>query len=191
MITKGHDFHDVTLVGIISADTSLNLPDFRAAERTFQLLTQASGRGGRGVYPGRVIIQTVNPDHYAITRAGCHDYLGFYGYELSLRKGLSYPPYSRIVNLHLSSTAKDAGTKGIEKLKTLVKELIGQKTEGSVDVIGPAESPISRIKGRYRWQLLLRGQKTIIMNRLIRNILSKAAGTGLEIKVDVDPVNFM
>ncbi|MCX5853351.1 MAG: primosomal protein N', partial [Deltaproteobacteria bacterium] len=191
MITKGHDFHDVTLVGIISADTSLNLPDFRAAERTFQLLTQASGRGGRGVHPGRVIIQTVNPDHYAVTRAGCHDYLGFYSDELSLRKGLSYPPYSRIVNLHLSSTRKDAGTEGIEKLKTLVKELIGHKPEGSVDIIGPAESPIARIKGRYRWQLLLKGRKTLIMNRLIRNILSKAAGTGLEIKVDVDPVNFM
>jgi primosomal protein N' (replication factor Y) len=191
MITKGHDFHDVTLVGIISADTSLNLPDFRAAERTFQLLTQASGRGGRGVYPGRVIIQTVNPDHFAITRAGCHDYPGFYGDELSLRKGLSYPPYSRIVNLHLSSTRKDAGTEGIEKLKTLVKELIGHKLEGIVDIIGPAESPIARIKGRYRWQLLIKGQKTLTMNRLIRNILSKAAGTGLEIKVDVDPVNFM
>jgi primosomal protein N' (replication factor Y) len=192
MITKGHDFPKVTLVGIISADTSLNLPDFRAAERTFQLLTQASGRGGRGDAPGRVIIQTFNPDHYAITRAKHHDYLGFYGDELLLRRTLSYPPYSRIVNLHLSSTKKDLGMKGIEKLKRLVEELVkANKLEKKVDVIGPAESPISKIKGRHRWQLLLKGRDTHTLNHLARNILSKAAGTGLDIKADVDPVTFM
>ncbi len=192
MITKGHDFHNVTLVGIISADTSLNLPDFRAAERTFQLLTQASGRGGRGVFPGRVIIQTFNPDHYAILKAKHHDYPGFYGKELALRKTLAYPPYSRIVNLHLSSIRKDSGAEGIKKLKSLVKDLMKTYTPGGkVDIIGPAEAPISMIKGRHRWQLLLKGVDAHALNRLTREILSGATGIGLDIKVDVDPVNFM
>lgn len=193
MITKGHDFHNVTLVGIISADTSLNLPDFRAAERTFQILTQASGRGGRGDFPGRVIIQTFNPGHYAIVRAKKHDYIGFYGEELSLRKDLSYPPYSRIVNLHLSGTRQNAAMEGIEKLKILADELIkaDKQRGGKVDIIGPAEAPIFRIKGRYRWQLLLKGKDTQALNRLSRDILSKTAGIGLDIKVDVDPINFM
>lgn len=192
MITKGHDFQYVTLVGIISADTSLNLPDFRAAERTFQLLTQASGRGGRGIYPGSVVIQTVNPDHYAITRSKHHDYLGFYGDEVFLRKDLFYPPYSRMVNLHLSSTRKDSGTEGIEKLKALVKELArSDKPDRKVHIIGPAEAPISKIKGRFRWHLLLKGEDTGTLHRLTRDILSKATRIGLDIKVDVDPVNFM
>jgi len=192
MITKGHDFHNITLVGVISADTSLNFPDFRAAERTFQLLTQASGRGGRGVFPGRVIIQTVNPDHYAITRARDHDYLGFYGDELLLRKTLSYPPYSRMVNLQLSSVKKDNGMNGAEKLKRLVKELVRtDKLEKSVDIIGPAESPIAKIKGRYRWQMLLKGNDSHALNRLTRQVLSKAGRSCLDIRVDVDPINFM
>jgi len=192
MITKGHDFQDVTLVGIISADTSLNMPDFRAAERTFQLLTQASGRGGRGASPGRVIIQTFNPDHYAIVRAGAHDYPGFYDDELLLRRSLSYPPYSRLVNLHLSSVKQDAGMKGIETLKRLVKELArAGKSESTVDIIGPTEAPIPRIKGRYRWQLLLKGRDAGSLHRLTRTIMSLSHQLGLTIQVDVDPVNFM
>jgi primosomal protein N' (replication factor Y) len=192
MITKGHDFHNVTLVGIISADTSLNLPDFRAAERTFQLLTQASGRSGRGAFPGKVIIQTFNPGHYAILRAKHHDYPGFYGEELALRKTLSYPPYSRIVNLHLSSARKDSGREGIEKLRTIIKDLIKTGIPGEkVDIIGPAEAPVSMIRGRHRWQLLLKGKDARALNRLSRDIMSRAAGTGLDIKVDVDPINFM
>jgi len=192
MITKGHDFRDVTLVGIISADTSLNMPDFRAAERTFQLLTQASGRGGRGASPGRVIIQTFNPDHYAIVRAGAHDYPGFYDDELSLRRSLSYPPYSRLVNLHLSSVKQDAGMKGIETLKRLVNELArAGKPESTVDIIGPTEAPIPKIKGRYRWQLLLKGRDAGSLHRLTRTIMSLSHQLGLTIQVDVDPVNFM
>jgi primosomal protein N' (replication factor Y) (superfamily II helicase) len=193
MITKGHDFHNITLVGIISADTSLNRPDFRSAERTFQILTQASGRGGRGDFPGKVIIQTFNPQHYAIIKAKNHDYMGFYREELSVRKELSYPPYSRIVNLHLSGTRHISAQGGIEKLKNLARELI--KTDkyegGKVDIIGPAEAPIFKMKGRYRWQLLLKGKDTHALNHLCHDILSKAAGIGLDIKVDVDPINFM
>jgi primosomal protein N' (replication factor Y) len=192
MITKGHDFPYVTLVGVISADTSLNMPDFRSAERTFQLLTQVSGRGGRGASPGRVIVQTFNPRHYAITRAREYDYMGFYEDELTLRSALAYPPFARIVNLHLSSLKKDKGMEGLEKLKELITDLLTiNKLKGKVEVIGPAESPIAKIKGRHRWQLLLKGKDTREVHNLAKDILSKASITGLDIKVDVDPLNFM
>ena len=192
MITKGHDFPGVTLVGVISADTSLNIPDFRAAERTFQLLTQVSGRGGRGAFPGKVIIQTFNPYHYAITRARDHDYLRFYEDELALRNTLTYPPFSRLINLHLSGAKKDRGMEGLEKLKQLIRTLSPVKTmQGRAEAIGPAESPIAKIKGRYRWQLLLKGYDTRTVNNMAKEILAKASVTGLDIRVDVDPVNFM
>ncbi len=192
MVAKGHDFPGVTLVGVISADMSLNIPDFRAAERTFQLLTQVSGRGGRGASPGRVIIQTVNPEHYAITRASNHDYLSFYEEELSLRSALAWPPFSRMINLHLSSSKKEKDTEGLEKLKGLIKALLSDaKLKGEVEVIGPAESPIAKIKGKHRWQLLLKGKDAAAVNALAKGILSGARATGLDIRIDVDPVNFM
>ncbi len=192
MITKGHDYPYVTLVGVISADTSLNIPDFRSAERTFQLLTQVSGRGGRGASPGRVIVQTFNPRHYAITRAREHDYMGFYEDELGLRSALAYPPFARIVNLHLSSPQRNKGMEGLEKLKLIIGDpLTISNLKGKVEIIGPAESPIAKIKGRYRWQLLLKGIDTLAVHNLVKDILSKASLTGLDIKVDVDPLNFM
>jgi primosomal protein N' (replication factor Y) len=192
MIAKGHDFPGVTLVGVISADTSLNIPDFRAAERTFQLLTQVSGRGGRGAFPGKVIVQTFNPHHYAITRARDHDYLNFYEDELALRHALAYPPFSRLINLHISSTQKEKGMEGLEKLKHIIRTLTPVTiSRGKVEIIGPAESPIAKIKGTHRWQILLKGSDTGAVKNLAKEILSKASTTGLDIRVDVDPVNFM
>ncbi|HUH67144.1 MAG TPA: primosomal protein N' [Syntrophales bacterium] len=188
MIAKGHDFPYVTLVGVISADTSLNIPDFRAAERTFQLLTQVSGRGGRGESPGRVIVQTFNPGHCAIVRAKNHDYMGFYDDELVLRDSLAYPPFTRIVNLQCSSLSK---ARGIEALRKLKDSLSAHRLKGKVVAIGPAESPISRIKGRYRWQLLLKGKDIRTVHALARDIISGVSGTALDIRVDVDPLNFM
>jgi primosomal protein N' (replication factor Y) len=192
MITKGHDFPYVTLVGVISADTSLNIPDFRAAERTFQLLTQVSGRGGRGASPGRVIVQTFNPGHYAITRAKDHDYMGFYDDELALRSALSYPPLTRIVNLQLSSLSREKGMEGLKGLRHFIADsLTMNELKDKVEVIGPAESPIARIKGRHRWQLLLKGKDARAVHNMAKDILSKASVTALDIKVDVDPLNFM
>jgi primosomal protein N' (replication factor Y) len=192
MITKGHDFPYVTLVGVISADTSLNIPDFRAAERTFQLLTQVSGRGGRGTSPGRVIVQTFNPGHYAITRAKDHDYMGFYDDELALRSALSYPPLTRIVNLQLSSVSIEKGMEGLKGLRHFIaNSFIMNKLKDEVEVIGPAESPIARIKARHRWQLLLKGKDARAVHDLAKDILSKASVTALDIRVDVDPLNFM
>jgi primosomal protein N' (replication factor Y) len=192
MITKGHDFPYVTLVGVISADASLNIPDFRAAERTFQILTQVSGRGGRGASPGKVIIQTFNPGHYAITRAKDHDYMGFYDDEVALRSALSYPPFTRIVNLQLSSLSRDKGSEGLKGLKQFIHDsLTINNLKDKVEVIGPAESPIARIKGRHRWQLLLKGKDARAVHNVAKDILSKANVTALDIRVDVDPLTFM
>lgn len=192
MITKGHDFPNVTLVGIISADASLNIPDFRASERTFQLLTQAAGRSGRGDSPGRVIIQTLNPNHHAIVRAKDHDYLGFYSDEITFRQALSYPPFTRMVNLQISSSNKERGIKGVELLKNIAMDIAKLDTKGSdTTIIGPAEAPIAKIKGRYRWHLIIKGKNNNAIRLLVKSLLSKLTVKGLEIKIDVDPFNFM
>ena len=191
MITKGHDFPGITLVGVIAADASLNIPDFRGAGRTFQILTQVSGRGGRGDQPGRVVIQTFNPGHYVIRRAQEHDYAGFYADELPLRRQLAYPPFSRLVGLHFSSLKKREGGKAVAEIGARARQLAASVAGGKLDVIGPAESPLARIRGRYRWQLLLRGKKSQPLLLLARRLLEGSGHDGLEIQVDVDPVNFM
>jgi primosomal protein N' (replication factor Y) len=190
MITKGHDFPDITLVGVVAADASLNAADFRAAERTFQILTQVSGRGGRGDSPGRVVIQTFNPGNYTILRAQNHDYAGFYADELPLRRELGYPPFSRLVALHFSCLKKGEGNKSVAEIGLLARELAATLAGGKVEVIGPAESPLSRIRGRFRWQLILRGRKSGLLHLVAQKILEDASG-GLKVQVDVDPVNFM
>jgi len=191
MITKGHDFPEITLVGVIAADASLNIPDFRAAERTFQILTQVSGRGGRGDQPGRVVIQTFNTGHYAIRRAQEHDYAGFYADELPLRRQFCYPPFSRLIGLHFSSLKREEGKKAVAEIGARARELARTLAGGKADVIGPAESPLARIRGRYRWQLLLRGKQSGLLHLLTQRLLEGAGRDGLDIQVDVDPVNFM
>ena len=191
MITKGHDFPEITLVGVLAADASMNIPDFRAAERTFQLLTQVSGRGGRGDQPGRVVIQTFNPNHYAIRRAQHHDYAGFYEDELPLRRELGYPPFSRLIGLHFSSLKKDEGKKAVAEIGKRAREMAATLTAGKADVIGPAESPLARLRGRYRWQMLLRGKESRPLHLLAEKLMEGAERNGLEIRVDVDPVHFM
>jgi len=190
MITKGHDFPGVTLVGVVSADTSLNIPDFRAAEKTFQILTQVSGRGGRGDAPGRVLVQTMNPDNSAIQHARRHDYLGFYRDEIALRRELGYPPYGRLINLVISSTNETAARDYVRKLRDLTTDM-ARRQGGPVSVLGPAEAPLYRVQGRYRWQMLLKGPDGAAARALVRSILSQGAPPGIRLKVDVDPVNFM
>lgn len=190
MITKGHDFPEITLVGVLAADASLNLPDFRASERTFQILTQVSGRGGRGDQRGRVVVQTFNPGHYAIRRAQEHDYAGYYADELSIRRELGYPPFSRLIGVHFSGPKKAEGKKAVTEIGKRARELAATLTDGKVDVIGPAESPLARLRGRYRWQMLLRGPKSGPLHLLAEKVLREPK-RGLEIQVDVDPVHFM
>jgi primosomal protein N' (replication factor Y) (superfamily II helicase) len=192
MITKGHDFPDVTLVGVISADTTLNMPDFRAAERTFQLLTQVSGRGGRGETPGTVVIQTLNPGHYSIQRTREHDFAGFYEDEIALRRDLGYPPFSRMITLLVSGTGKELAEKGAARLGQRAGRIAsGADFNGRVTVIGPMEAPLARVRGRYRWLLLVRGKQVRAIHSFVRKVVEETDLPGCEIRVDVDPMNFM
>jgi len=192
MISKGHDFPNVTLVGVVMADVTLNLPDFRAAERTFQLLTQVSGRGGRGNDPGQVIIQTFNPGHYALQKAKAHDYEGFYEEEISLRRSLGYPPYARLIRLTLSCLHRENGEREVARLAVLAQQLAAENgREGRETVVGPAEAPIFRLRGRYRWQMLLKGDDSRVLRNLARELLARFHAPGVQLKVDVDPVCFM
>ncbi|MEA3471288.1 MAG: primosomal protein N', partial [Thermodesulfobacteriota bacterium] len=188
MIAKGHDFPNVTLVGVVSADTSLNIPDFGASERTFQIITQVSGRGGRGDFPGRVIIQTLNPEQYAITYARDHNYLGFYNEEILTRRELSYPPFSRMVKFRISSTKEDSVKECAELLGDIARKITQNH---NIDVMGPAEAPIAKIKGRYRWHMLLRGKDVKRLHALSGKILERLGKSGADIRLDVDPLNFM
>ena len=192
MISKGHDFPNVVLVGVLSADISLNIPDFRASEKTFQLLTQVSGRGGRGDSPGRVVIQTFNPGHYVLKRVQDHDYRAFYNEEVALRQSLAYPPYSRMIGLHISCIDRDKGWREAQTLGAGARDLIKEAgMAGNLAVIGPAEAPLARIRGRYRWQLLLKGGDSRLLRHVAQNLLSRYAASGIQVKIDVDPMNFM
>ena len=190
MITKGHDFPFITLVGVISADTSLNIPDFRAAERTFQLLTQVAGRGGRGDAPGRVIIQTFNPEHYALKHAQNHDYKSFYAEEIDFRQSLQYPPFGRIINVRLSSNKKETLVEQAKLIGKLARKLSAHLGYAA-EIIGPAESPLAKIRGRFRYQMLIKGQDINVLHQIAQELLLKHTDRTVKITVDVDPENFM
>ncbi len=157
MVAKGLDLPRVTLVGVVSADTSLNLPDFRAGERTFQLLSQVAGRAGRGPLGGRVIIQTFSPDHYAIQAAAEHDYLAFYEREIDYRRQLHNPPFSKLALLTCSHTNDAVCQREAEKMRNVLALERDARGISALSLIGPAPAFIHRLRGRYRWQLILRG----------------------------------
>lgn len=195
MIVKGHDFPNITLVGIICADTVLNFPDFRASERTFQLLTQAAGRAGRGDQTGRVIIQTYNPNHYSILKAKDHDFLTFYQEEILYREELLYPPFSRLANFRISGNNKDS-TQDFAKRLGIVGAQIKKKRKiyrDHLDLLGPCSAPLARIKGKYRWQLLVKSDRTERLHRFIGELVRKMEkeAIGVHLDVDVDPINLM
>ncbi|MFB3881153.1 MAG: primosomal protein N' [Armatimonadota bacterium] len=189
MVAKGFDFPGVTLVGVVSADTSLNLPDFRAAERTFQLLTQVSGRAGRGEREGEVIVQTYRPDDYSVQAAAQHDYELFYSQEIENRRELNYPPFSRLVNIVVSEESEgDAERRAAEVASALRAEQAGGKT---IAVLGPAPAPLAKLRGRYRWHVIAKGLPNGLQQTVRRALLSlrdRQAGT---LTVDVDPVSLM
>jgi primosomal protein N' (replication factor Y) (superfamily II helicase) len=190
MITKGHDFPFITLVGVISADTSLNMPDFRAGEKTFQLITQVAGRGGRGDTPGKVIIQTFNPDHYALKHAQNHDYKSFYTEEIEFREALQYPPFGRIINLRLSSINKDTLIEEAHRLGKVAKKL-SSRQGNTAEIIGPAESPLAKIRGRFRWQMLIKGTDINALHQIAQEIIEANKNSHVRIVADVDPESFM
>jgi len=194
MITKGHDVAGVTLVGALSADLSLNLPDFRAGERTFQLLSQVAGRAGRGSDPGRVVIQTYSPDHYAIQHLPNHNYKGFFTVESEFRRALNYPPYARLINLRFDGPRAAEVETRAKTLATRLRQLQAQEAKYSagIEVLGPAAAPIEKLRNRYRWQLLLKGKNSAALLEFAshaRRLLPDARGGRLQI--DVDPYSML
>jgi primosomal protein N' (replication factor Y) len=185
MIAKGHDIHGVTLVGVVGADSALGLPDFRAAERTFQLLTQVAGRAGRGQSPGKVILQTYFQDHYAVQYAARHDFAGFYEKELRFRSWMHYPPYSALANVLIRSDKLD---EALQWSGTLGKWFEQSRHEG-VRVLGPATAPIMRLKRDYRYHFVLKSPSREKLNATLRAMLAYAATQKIprtQVIVDVD-----
>jgi len=194
MITKGHDVSGVTLVGALLADLSLNLPDFRAAERTFQLLSQVGGRSGRGDNPGRVIVQTYAPDHYAIQHLVRHDYKNFFAAESEFRQALNYPPFSRLVNLRIDGPKLSEVEKKSQELALRLRELKTRKPEvfAQIEVLGPAAAPIEKLRNRYRWQLLLRGKQSSALLEFARQARQLwPPGRAVRLHIDVDPYSML
>jgi primosomal protein N' (replication factor Y) (superfamily II helicase) len=191
MIAKGHDFPCVTLVGVVDADVGLNLPDFRSAEKTFQLITQAAGRAGRGELGGEVIIQTMNPNHYSIQHSRTHNYEGFYNQEIAYRTELRYPPLSRVIKLEIKSPKEEHAAEAAKTAQNRIRSLMRSK---DTILLGPAPAPISRVRGQYRFHLLLLSSQREKIRALA--IEGKAAveekyARKCRVIVDVDPVNLM
>jgi primosomal protein N' (replication factor Y) len=183
MIAKGLDLPQVTLAGIISADTGLNLPDFRAGERTFQLLCQVAGRAGRGVKAGKVIIQTYTPESYAIQAAAIHDYIGFYNQEINYRRQYDYPPFSQFIRLVYTHTNDELCQREAERVSRLILDEKESKGITDLSLIGPIPAFASRVRGRYRWQLILRGHKP---TQVLSGVNLPQGWT-----IDVDPVGII
>jgi primosomal protein N' (replication factor Y) len=189
MIAKGHDIPNVTLVGVVSADVGLSMPDFRAAERTFQLLTQVAGRAGRGNMPGIVLIQTINPDHYAVRMAAAQDYQAFYEKELHFRRMMHYPPFSAMANVLVRSEKKEMAMRMSAELGILL-----QPPPEKLRVMGPAEAPVPRLKNEYRYQFLIKAASRKSLNELLQKIRAFAAERkwgATALVIDVDPLTLM
>lgn len=191
MVAKGLDIPRVTLVGVISADTSLHLPDFRSAERTFQLLTQVAGRAGRGEIPGEVVVQTYNPGHYSLQAARGHDYLAFYRQEIALRRELAYPPFSHLVNLLVSNPAEERAREVAEKLASRLRVLAAPAGD-TVGVLGPAPAPLFRLRGKYRWQTALKGPDGELLRQIAGTVKEELGPSAAAcVSVDVDPISML
>ena len=196
MITKGHDFPLVTLVGVIAADLSLYFPEYHAGERTFQLLAQVAGRAGRGLAPGRVLIQTFNPDHYVLQAVQNLDYQAFYQAETEARRGLGYPPFTRLALLRLSGTDAARVETGAQQVAGWLNRTIHNDRQMAdyLRVLGPAPAPLARLKHRYRWQLLLKSYGHRPLHRLLSGLCQNRGqliSQDVALVIDVDPASLM
>lgn len=208
MVSKGLDFPNVTLVGVIAADTSLNLPDFRASEQTFSLLTQVAGRSGRAELEGKVIIQTYMPEHYCISAAQKHDYLGFYAQEVEARGVLQYPPFSHVGTLLLrgkdEKQIEEAAHAVEAQLQTWLADKAStaqtDKIEGDVgasevEILGPAPAPLSKIEGKFRWHFLLRSNSVESISQLLKHLTDEPPvaikSNAIEFVIDIDPTSIL
>ena len=189
MIAKGHDVGGVTLVGVVLADSSLNLPDFRAAEKTFQIISQVAGRAGRARQPGRVIVQTLVPGHYCFDHARVHDYPSFFATETGFRSELGYPPFQHLVHVRLDGADEDKVAAGA---RDLARALRREKPPAPLEILGPAPSPIAKLRNRYRWQILLKGRSRPALLALARRAVALVPkGRATRLHVDVDPYNML
>ncbi len=191
MIAKGHDFPEVTLVGVVNAEASLGMPDFRAAERTFQLLSQVIGRAGRGENPGRVVVQALDPEQYAISSAAGHDAAGFYRQELEFRREAGYPPFTYLAAFALSGLSEQAVSEQADNTaRTLAK--LKAELKIRVEILGPAPSPIYRLRNRFRRQILLKAANRGDLHRLLSTWRQQGTVIStVRISVDIDPVDMM
>ena len=192
MIVKGHDFPNVTFVGVVSADTSLHFPDFRSSERTFQLLTQVAGRAGRGEVFGEVVIQTFNPDHYSILRAKDHDFVGFYQEEIQFRKALEYPPFSRFINFRLAGNSEKKTKAMAEEMGRIGQALLKKGYGKGIEILGPSAAPFAKMRGKFRWQMLAKGKVPTLLHQFAKGLASRMEvqlrEKGVHLDIDVDPV---
>lgn len=192
MVAKGLDFKDVTLVGVIAADVSINLPDFRAAERTYELITQVSGRAGRGEKPGKVIIQTYNPEIYSIRCAADNDYKSFYQEEINIRKNMEYPPFVDLLLINMSSKNENLLIKSIQNVGIFLKSM--WEKDDRITLLGPCPCQISKIKELYRWQIILKGQIEIEDAKNVRKTvyhLLKHVYNDIRVSIDMNPYNML
>ncbi len=190
MLAKGHDFQRVTLVGVVSADSSLSLPDFRAAERTFQLLTQVAGRAGRGELKGRVLIQTFYPEHYAIQDAVQQDYSAFFERELHFRRMMAYPPYTSLANVIVRDVSLEKTIRWSRQLSEYFSPHDGEK----VRILGPATAPLARLKKEHRFQFLLKSPKRSVLTKLLSGAIAYCEAKEIPqtaILVDMDPLSLL
>jgi primosomal protein N' (replication factor Y) len=194
MVAKGHDLPGVTLVGVVSADQSLGIPDFRAGERTFQLVTQVAGRAGRGDEPGRVIVQTFNPEHPSIKFAIEHDSVGFLKEELKLRDDLEYPPFSKLVNFRFQGRVESDTVNAAKIAGELARKLVSKMPIGVVKILGPSPAPIYKIRNRYRYQMLLKSRDIRALHNFSKKLSmilrDSRISRNVKIQTDVDPFNF-
>jgi primosomal protein N' (replication factor Y) len=188
MVAKGHDFQRVTLVGVVSADSQLSLPDFRAAERTFQILTQVAGRAGRGALPGEVLVETFYPEHYAIQLAARQDYLAFFERELEFRRLLHYPPFTALASI----LVRDAKIENAIRWSRQLSAFLAPQESRGVKVLGPATAPLARLKREYRFQFLLKAPKRAQLTRALAELLAFSDEKEIPqraVLVDVDPLS--
>jgi primosomal protein N' (replication factor Y) len=188
MIAKGHDFPRVTLVGVVSADVGLGLADFRASERTFQLLTLVAGRAGRGEQPGEAIVQTLYPTHYSVQLACRQDYSAFYERELQFRRSMQYPPLVSVVNVIVRARAFGAA---MDDASDIAERLRKSKSAASYKVLGPAPAPLGRLRGEYRAQLLIKGANRKRIREALTLVLADRPDLARRTVVDVDPLSVL
>lgn len=195
MMAKGLDFPNVTLVGVVAADQMLNMPDFRARERTFQLLTQVAGRAGRSQKPGQVVIQTYAPEDRAIIQASQHNFKGFFWEEIGYRKARNYPPFTHVIRVTLIHEKEERVVKGAHSLASCLKLGMVSDENGntSLDILGPAPAVMPRLKNHFRWQVSVKGKSMDTLREFLHEGVQRFArdsiSSGIQLNIEVDPLS--